>query len=173
MILFKDKMAVFFRGLLRRACKRICIVQWNNVHIHKESNRGNGICIIGASAVAALLMSIPDMSTCTAIVNSEGTSTIVAAESLIVTDASNLTEDKINSEKFLSALRRIVGEDQIELDDEECKQRGKPWSSYHKIVGHPRVIVSPSTTEEVCACTVPLSHHLSFAECYIVSIRSF
>ena len=54
-----------------------------------------------------------------------------------------------NFELFLKRLRGVLSDDDIDLDDDECRQRGKPWNSYHKVSGYPRIIVSPSTTEQV------------------------
>ena len=45
----------------------------------------------------------------------------------------------------------LPGSGQVTEDDDERRQRGKPWSSYHQLSSYPRVIVSPSSTEEVSA----------------------
>jgi hypothetical protein len=50
---------------------------------------------------------------------------------------------------FLRELRALLPPDQIDEDDHERRQRGKPWSSYHQLTNYPRVIVSPSSTEQV------------------------
>lgn len=50
---------------------------------------------------------------------------------------------------FIRELRTLLPPDQIDEDDDERRQRGKPWSSYHQLVNYPRVIVSPSSTEQV------------------------
>lgn len=58
-------------------------------------------------------------------------------------------DDTVNFELFLADLQGILSSDDIELDEEERKQRGKPWNSYHKVDSYPRVIVSPNSTEQV------------------------
>ena len=65
------------------------------------------------------------------------------------TDEIIVLQDKDHFENFLCELRGVLSEDQIELDEEECRLRGKPWSSYHTVTGCPRVIASPSSTEQV------------------------
>ena len=52
-------------------------------------------------------------------------------------------------ESFMRELRTLLPPDQIDEDDNERRQRGKPWSSYHPLTNYPRVIVSPSSTEQV------------------------
>ena len=58
---------------------------------------------------------------------------------------------------FLVELRKLLPSDHIEEDIEALKQRGKPWNSYHRLASHPRIIVSPTTTEQVSA-VVKLCH---------------
>ena len=58
---------------------------------------------------------------------------------------------------FLVELRKLLPSDHIEEDIEALKQRGKPWNSYHRLASYPRIIVSPSTTEEVSTTTVMMS----------------
>lgn len=57
--------------------------------------------------------------------------------------------ESVKFELFLKQLRSVLSDDDIDLDDDECRQRGKPWNSYHKVNGYPRIIVSPSTTQQV------------------------
>ena len=58
-------------------------------------------------------------------------------------------DDAANFELFLAGLQGILSSDDIELDEEERKQRGKPWNSYHKVDSYPMAIVSPNSTEQV------------------------
>lgn len=62
-----------------------------------------------------------------------------------------------NLQAFIADISTWLSIEQIEVNYEECKQRGKPWNSYHKIDNHPGVIVYPSSTEDVSnilkACT--------------------
>lgn len=50
---------------------------------------------------------------------------------------------------LVSELRQLLKDEQIELDLEERKQRGKPWNSYHKVDNYPHLILYPQSTEEV------------------------
>ena len=72
-------------------------------------------------------------------------------------------------ELFVKRLRGVLSDDDIDLDDDECRQRGKPWNSYHKVSGYPRIIVSPSTTEQVENRGVLKSSHLSFWTMYSIT----
>ncbi len=63
---------------------------------------------------------------------------------------SDLVDDKIMS-VVISELSKVLKADQIDLDREELKQRGKPWNSYHKISSFPNVIILPESTEDVSA----------------------
>ena len=56
-------------------------------------------------------------------------------------------------------LRTLLPHDQIDEDDNERRQRGKPWSSYHPLTNYPRVIVSPSSTEQVSSIVKLCSAH--------------
>ena len=58
---------------------------------------------------------------------------------------------------FLVELHKLLPSDQIEDHIESLKQRGKPWNSYHRLASYPRIIVSPSSTEQVSA-VVKLCH---------------
>lgn len=58
-------------------------------------------------------------------------------------------DDAANFELFLTDLQGILTADDIELDEDERKQRGKPWNSYHKVDSYPMVIVSPNSTDQV------------------------
>jgi len=61
---------------------------------------------------------------------------------------------------FVQQLRRALpAGGQVVEDDDERRERGKPWSSYHQLTSYPRVIVSPSSTEEVAAVMKLCSHH--------------
>ena len=42
-----------------------------------------------------------------------------------------------------------VRPDQLEEDVEECRTRGKPWSSYHQPVAFPELTIFPESTEDV------------------------
>ena len=46
-------------------------------------------------------------------------------------------------------LNAVASSDQVDLDDENRKARGKPWNSYHRITDIPSAVVTPNTTEEV------------------------
>ena len=46
-------------------------------------------------------------------------------------------------------LKALTSTDQVDLDEENRKARGKPWNSYHKITDIPLAVVTPNTTEEV------------------------
>ena len=46
-------------------------------------------------------------------------------------------------------LMRDMDNELIETDVETCKDRAKPWSSYHQIIDYPHVIVQPESTEDV------------------------
>jgi D-lactate dehydrogenase (cytochrome) len=52
-------------------------------------------------------------------------------------------------DEFLQRLRSIVTTDQIDLDEQERRSKGKPWNSYHTVDAFPHVIVSPNNTDEV------------------------
>ncbi len=56
---------------------------------------------------------------------------------------------KVNFDAFYKELTQVLKPEQIEINIEELKQRGKPWNSYHKINAHPDVIVFPESTEDV------------------------
>lgn len=58
-------------------------------------------------------------------------------------------DDTVTFELFLADLQGILSSDDIDLDEEERKQRGKPWNSYHKVDSYPMIIVSPNSTEQV------------------------
>lgn len=63
-------------------------------------------------------------------------------------------EFKANRDRFglfLKELQTVLRPDQINTDDDDCKDRGKPWNSYHKIDSVPQVIVQPESTEDVSA----------------------
>lgn len=51
--------------------------------------------------------------------------------------------------QVIDELKALLRDDQIELDSDELKARGKPWNSYHKSSHFPDVIVLPETTAEV------------------------
>ena len=91
----------------------------------------------------------------TAVVLSQSVNALCNDETVVVDDlllkrgGTLVLEDKDLFEKFLHELRTVLSDDQIELDEEECRLRGKPWSSYHTVTGCPRVIASPSSTEQV------------------------
>ena len=63
------------------------------------------------------------------------------------------------SDAFMHELRTLLPPDQIDEDDHERRQRGKPWSSYHPLTNYPRVIVSPSSTEQVSSIVRLCSTH--------------
>ncbi len=55
-------------------------------------------------------------------------------------------------EKALIGFQSSLQENQIELDVETLKAKGKPWSSYHSIDdadAYPRAILYPETTHQV------------------------
>lgn len=58
-------------------------------------------------------------------------------------------EERENFDSFLSCLKDVVQLEDIEIDEDECRQRGKPWNSYHKVSSYPRIIISPTTTSQV------------------------
>ena len=64
-------------------------------------------------------------------------------------DESATRSKKLLSPQFLAELHSVVRKDQIDTSIEDCIQRGKPWSSFHKIPEHPDVIVFPETTQNV------------------------
>jgi D-lactate dehydrogenase (cytochrome) len=53
------------------------------------------------------------------------------------------------SSEFKRELSMFLLPEQIELDTEERKQRGKPWNSYHKSNYYPEMILYPQSTEQV------------------------
>jgi hypothetical protein len=57
--------------------------------------------------------------------------------------------ERENFDSFLSCLKEVVQSEDIEIDEDECRQRGKPWNSYHKVNSYPMVIISPTTTAQV------------------------
>jgi D-lactate dehydrogenase (cytochrome) len=59
------------------------------------------------------------------------------------------TQTASSIEPLLIELKTVLRSDQIELDIRECKSRGKPWSSFHKISEYPEVIVYPESTQNV------------------------
>jgi hypothetical protein len=73
----------------------------------------------------------------------------VCDSSIYSTD--KLTHYFIPEEKYNEFLHEISSSfpEQVEIDREECKQRGKPWNSYHYSGDYPRAIISPRNTEEV------------------------
>ena len=53
---------------------------------------------------------------------------------------------RVNVSEVVSRLKEVLRDDQIELNDDELRARGKPWNSYHKSPNYPNVIVMPETT---------------------------
>ena len=60
-------------------------------------------------------------------------------------DNSSHYNQHINETIFMNCVR----DDQIETNAEECKSRGKPWSTYHTTTNFPHMILYPESTE-VC-----------------------
>mmetsp|Transcript_30234 Transcript_30234/g.50577 ORF Transcript_30234/g.50577 Transcript_30234/m.50577 type:complete len:426 (-) Transcript_30234:1340-2617(-) len=52
-------------------------------------------------------------------------------------------------EAFHQEVRQFLEEHQIDADEEECKERAKPWNSYHESKFYPKFILVPETTEQV------------------------
>jgi hypothetical protein len=57
--------------------------------------------------------------------------------------------ERENFGSFFSCLKEVVPSEDIEIDEDECRQRGKPWNSYHKVSSYPMIIISPTTTAQV------------------------
>ena len=60
---------------------------------------------------------------------------------------------------FLQDMSQSLQPDQLEMDIEERKSRGKPWNSYHKTDAYPGVIVYPQSTEDVSAVLQACTKH--------------
>lgn len=52
-------------------------------------------------------------------------------------------------DKFLKELKTTLKDEQIVIDDDECRSRGKPEHSYHSLNTHPGLIVVPESTADV------------------------
>ena len=130
-------MKFLYRSGQYTANKRLLLQQGNRDYNYKK-RFGSSCCILSTSVISAFVLSKSDVPSC----NSEALDVKV--------DDQVVLKDKYLFDKFLDELRGVLPEDQIELDEDECRLRGKPWSSYHTVTGCPRVIVSPSSTEEVC-----------------------
>jgi len=82
---------------------------------------------------------------------------IVASLLYTHTDSASCAEDvhKTSSEStpnfglFMRELHMLLRDEQINVDPDDCKDRGKPWNSYHKIDIFPQVIVHPESTGDV------------------------
>jgi hypothetical protein len=46
-------------------------------------------------------------------------------------------------------LLAFLSPDQVNMNHDDCEQRGKPWNSYHKSSHFPKTIIYPTTTEQV------------------------
>ena len=71
------------------------------------------------------------------------------ADDLLIPHICAPDNERENFESFLSCLKEVVQSEDIEIDEDECRQRGKPWNSYHKVSSYPRIIISPTTTAQV------------------------
>ena len=141
-----DKSHFFDHVMMKLLCRngkktagKILFLQRNSSGHHYKKHFGSNYFMLSASIFTAVVLS----QSVNALCNDE---TVVVDDLLLKTI---VLEDKNLFEKFLHELRTVLSEDQIELDEEECRLRGKPWSSYHTVTGCPRVIASPSSTEQV------------------------
>lgn len=85
----------------------------------------------------------------------------IAGASVLVFNAAFPTEAKENSEKkheidlcgvdsvLKAEFAQFLLNDQMEVDIQERKQRGKPWNSYHSSKEFPQMILYPESTEQV------------------------
>ena len=71
----------------------------------------------------------------------------------------DVSQQSPNLAAFVLDMVKLLGQDQVETDLAELRQRGKPWNSYHRISNHPGVIVYPSSTEEVSSILKACSKH--------------
>lgn len=62
-----------------------------------------------------------------------------------VAESESPVRSAVSAELFLGSVRP----DQIEADIDECRARGKPWSSYHQPVEFPDLIIFPESTGDV------------------------
>jgi hypothetical protein len=77
--------------------------------------------------------------------------TATCALSIASADTVSIDAKQLDSryQALQQELSKFLNEDQIDSDEEECIQRGKPWNSYHKVENHPRLILLPESTEQV------------------------
>ena len=126
----------------KKTAGKIHFLQGNSSRHNYNKHFGSNYFMLSASLFTAVVLS----QSVNALCNDE---TVVVDDLLLKRGGTLVLEDKDLFEKFLHELRTVLSDDQIELDEEECRLRGKPWSSYHTVTGCPRVIASPSSTEQV------------------------
>lgn len=122
------------RGRGRRAdFLRGALTTTSAAHASTSSPSGDHYAFTSAFAFASLL-------------------TVIASSSCAASDG--LSDDKCEASNFDLLMRQLVvtlRPDQINIDPDDCKQRGKPWSSYHKCDKSPQVILLPESTADVSA----------------------
>ena len=65
-------------------------------------------------------------------------------------DNDSYPRQKITSlESLQRDLQTTLGKENVEVDLEERKIRGKPWNSYHKCQNNPDIVVFPKSTKDV------------------------
>ena len=81
------------------------------------------------------------VTTCVSLLcNHEGIVSCEDASKVKVEEVRSQSIEKSYSFKlFLKELRMFLRQDQINVDDDDCQDRGKPWNSYHKTDVYPQV----------------------------------
>lgn len=131
-------------------CFQNKIVNNNLINLHKSNDVAGMTGLLSAGIVAL--------------------SAILALKSEVFSDEVPSRHNLFDKGIFSSCIR----EDQIETNMEECKARGKPWSTYHTTTNFPSMILYPENTEvETLKMILALTRNLNFDLLYFRTLAEY
>lgn len=124
----------------RRAARVVCtpLSTTHSLNTQQRRSSGNtGSSSYSPHITAVALTTLATFFCSKSLTQSEGNSEGSSVDSATKTTGFRPPTPAFGS--FMKELRMLLRAEQINVDSDDCKDRGKPWNSYHKIDNFPQV----------------------------------